>query len=189
MSTNCKRPLLVLLALPLLLAGCKEGDLLEVGISPATAVFLPDTIPPGTTDHVVSLQESMSSEGRIILDIVVTEVSEVMSGTALKITYPESISQIVSCSPGDLFPSGTCYFDETDPGVVLLGISAIGPGAGSSVSGSRSSLTLEFLVFAQGADPVRFEGQNLGGSETSALLDTSGDPIFVSWFSGMLAGQ
>ena len=72
---------------------------------------------------------------------------------------------------------------------MLLAISATGPGAGSAVSGSRSILTLEFLVFAQGADDVRFEGQNLGGSETSALLDTNGNPIFVNWFAGMLAGQ
>jgi hypothetical protein len=181
MNTKHKRPLLVLLTLPLLLVACKEGDLLEGGISPATAAFLPDTIPPGTTDHIVSLEESTSSEGRILLDVVVTEVSEVVSGTALKITYPEAISKIVSCSPGELFPGGTCYFDETNPGEVLLAISATGPGAGSAVSGSRSILTLEFLVFAQGAEDVRFEGQNLGPCSTPTATPSSSTGLPACW--------
>ena len=57
------------------------------------------------------------------------------------------------------------------------------------VSGSRVIVSLEFLVFGVGVDPLNVEGQNLGGSDASALLDGNGDPIFVRWYSGAVVGE
>ena len=48
---------------------------------------------------------------------------------------------------------------------------------------------VEFLVFGEGVGMITIEGQNLGGGETSALLDDNLSPIFVQWFSGMLEGE
>jgi hypothetical protein len=49
-------------------------------------------------------------------------------------------------------------------------------------------MRLEFLVFGVSEGPIVIEGQNLGGGDTSALLDIDGNPIIVRWYTGILLG-
>ena len=109
---------------------------------------------------------------------------------ALKLTYPESFSKFITCADGDLFEPGTCFFSEPSPGSgeVFVGRTLTGGEAAPSVSGTRVAVRLQFLVFNQGQGPITIEGQNLGGGDASALLDPSGNPIQVDWFSGDLVG-
>jgi len=177
-------------ALVLGMAGCKEGDLLQGTISPAEASFAEDTVPGGASDHLVTLEQNSVSGGRIVLDVVITEVDEPITGIALKLTYPDGFSKFVECLDGDLFSSGTCYYDEpgSGSGEVFVGRFLIGAGQTVSVDGPRVAVRLEFLVFGEGDGVIRIEAQNLAGGEASAVLDGNGDPVFMQWFSGLLSG-
>jgi hypothetical protein len=166
--------------------GCKEGDPLSGGISPAVASFDADEPPAGLQDHFVSLKTSLIDGGRIVLDIVVTEVDEPVLGIEMKLRYPAGFSKFTQCTDGDLFPPDVCLSAEPEDGVVLLGRNS---GQGMMVVGEQVIARVEFLVFGEGAGMITIEGQNLGGGETSALLDDNLDPIFVQWFSGLLEGE
>ena len=172
-------------------AACKEGNPLTGGISPADAAYTPDARPPGVTSEYISLRESSVDAGRIILDVVVTDVNEPVTGIALKLTYPDLFSKFVQCTDGTLFSSGTCFFAEpsSGSGEVFIGRSITAPNQATTVSGDQVVVRLEFLVFGTGMDPIVIEGQNLGGGDASALLDVNGDPIFVNWYSGTLRGE
>ena len=179
-----------LLALLLAVSGCKGGDPLSGGISPASAEFIAESPPAGVTERFVSLIVNSSAEGRIFLDLVVSDVDVPISGVALKLTYPDSFSKFVTCVDGDLFEPGQCFFAEPSPGSgeVFVGRTLTGGEDAPTVSGTRVIVRLEFLVFNQGQGPITIEGQNLGGGDASALLDASGNPIQVDWFSGDLVG-
>ena len=185
--------LIVTLLAGLVLAsgGCKEGDPISGGISPAVASFAAEAPPGGVVSELVTLEQYSTSGGRIVLDVVITEVDEPVTGVALKVTYPNAFSKFVSCTDGDLFPPGACYFDEPaeGSGEVFIGRAVSGAGQATPVVGSRVPVRLEFLVFGKGAGEIRFEGQNIGGSDASAVLDTNGDPIFVHWCAGVLEGS
>jgi len=174
----------------LLTVGCKSGETIGSGISPATPAFEADAVPAGLTDHYVRLRVNSTSGGRIVLDVVVHEVVEPVTGIALKLTYPSAFSRFTRCSDGDLFPAGQCYFAEpaAGSGEVFIGRSVTGAGQATPVSGDRVIVRVEFLVFGIDSGPIVIEGQNLGGSDASALLDGNGDPIFVQWLSGTLRG-
>ena len=176
-------------ALVLGMAGCKEGDLLQGTISPAEASFAEDDS-DGVIDHLVTLEQNSVSGGRIVLDVVITEVDEPITGIALKLTYPDGFSKFVECLDGDLFPSGTCYYDEpaSGSGEVFVGRFLTGAGQTVTVDGPRVAVRLEFLVFGEGDGVIRIEAQNLAGGEASAVLDGNGDPVFMQWFSGLLSG-
>ncbi len=191
--TSAWRQSLILLLLAAATAtsmSCKEGDPLEPGIVPAIASFAADTPPAGVTDDLITLRVSSAAGGRIVLDVVVTEVAQPITGVDVKLTYPDTFSKFVSCSDGDLFPAGQCFFREPAPGSgeVFIGRN-VSQAQASSVPGSKVAVRLEFLVFAKGTGPIRFEGQNLGGGDASAVLDINGDPHFVQWYSGMLQGR
>ena len=66
--------------------------------------------------------------------------------------------------------------------------SVTGVAEATPVVGSQVVVRLEFLVFGVGGGDIRIEGQNLAGSDSSAVLDINGDPIFVHWVSGVLIG-
>ena len=169
-----------------LTAGCKEGDVLSGGISPALASFDAEVPPAGVQERFVSLRTNLIDGGRIVLDIVVTEVDEPVIGIEMKLTYPEGFSKFTQCTDGDFFPPDTCLSAEPDDGVVLI---ARNTGQGMAVVGEQVLARVEFLVFGEGVGMITIEGQNLGGGETSALLDDNLSPIFVQWFSGMLEGE
>ena len=139
----------------------------------------------------VSMRQGSVNGTRVIVDVVVTEVSEPISGLAMKLTYPARISGFVGCLDGELFPPGACFGRETSAagGEVFISRSLTAPDPPLPVSGSRVIVSLEFLVFGEGVDPLNVEGQNLGGSDASALLDRNGDPIFVRWYSGAVVGE
>jgi hypothetical protein len=170
------------------LASCKSGD--DVfRFTPADAAFVPDERPAGVTERYVSLVASSAAEGRIILDVVVTEVDELVSGIAVKLSYPLEFSKFIGCEDGSLFPPGKCFFAESDEGEVFLSRSITDIGQAVPVSGEQVIMSVEFLVFGVEQAPIVIEGQNLGGGDTSALLDIDGNPIFVQWFSGVLQGK
>ncbi len=169
-------------------AGCKSGSDLPrvaVGITPD---FGPET--PTVTTDFVSLEKSTVSGGRIILDVVVTDVSTPISGIALKLTIPSDIAKLEACHDGNLFAPGTCFINPTPKGVneVFIGRTITNPEPPVAVVGSKTIVRLEFVVFAEGGGDIVFEAQNLGGGDASALLDSNGDPIFVNWFAGSLSG-
>jgi hypothetical protein len=171
--------------------GCKEGDPISGGISPAIASFTAEEPPGGVISELVTLDQYSASGGRIVLDVVITEIDEPVTGVALKLTYPNAFSKFIACSDGDLFPPGTCYYDEPaeGSGEVFIGRSVSGGDQATTVVGSQVSVRIEFLVFGKGTGQIRFEAQNIGGSDASAVLDTNGDPIFVQWYSGVLEGS
>src|SRR5512145_2427616 len=83
----------IILALALLVSaapGCQEAVNLDdlvgsiPGASNVSADFQPETVPPGITDLYVALDEGSISGNRIVLDVVVTGVSEPVSGIAIK---------------------------------------------------------------------------------------------------------
>jgi len=168
--------------------GCKEGNPIGSGIVPAT----PDFVAGSSTapDHKVSLRKSSVDGGRIVLDIVVADVNENVSGIAIKLTYPNAFSRFTRCLDGDLFTQGSCFFAEPGQGSgeVFVGRSVTDPAQATPVSGERVIASVEFLVFGVDSGPITIENQNLGGSDSSALLDEQGGIIQVDWSSGMLVG-
>jgi hypothetical protein len=179
----------LLCAIPMF--SCKSGNPITGGIAPATANFIAEQRDPGVTDNYVSLVPGSFNEGRIILDVVVTEVDQPVSGIVLKLTYPDIFSKFISCADGDLFPPAQCHYSEPYPGSgeVFIGRSITAPGQATAVAGDRVIVRVEFLAFGLGQGMIDIEGQNLGGSDASALLDVNGDPIFVNWYSGTLLGE
>jgi hypothetical protein len=176
----------------LLLAGspaCKSGDPLSSTIVPATPSLDGETVT--ATERYVTLRTSSVAGGRIVLDVVVAEVDEPVTAVAIKLTYPSGFSRFVACEDGNLFPPGTCFFSEPAPGSgeVFLGRTVSGVGQATTVTGERVAMRVEFLVFATGSGPIEFVGQNLGGGDTSAVLDVNGDPILMEWFEGSLVGE
>ena len=83
--------------------------------------------------HLAIVGSHSVNGGRIVLDVVVNDVDEAVSGIALKLRYPDSFSRFVECTDGDLFPSGDCYFAEPAPGsgAVFIGRSATSPARAS----------------------------------------------------------
>ena len=188
---NANAIILSLLLFGLSSSACKGGNPLTGGISPADAAFTPESRPAGVTSRYISLRESSVDGGRIVLDVVVTDVDELATGIALKLTYPDLFSKFIQCTDGSLFPAGTCFFAEPSPGSgeVFIGKSVTAPNQATTVAGDQVVVRLEFLVFGAGQDAIVIEGQNLGGGDASALLDVNGDPILVEWYSGMLRGE
>jgi len=176
-----------------LLPACKDGRTITSGFTIAEAVFAPDD-PGAAADHFVSLDLSSSNVGTVFLDVVIHDVSQLVSGIALKMSYPAAFSRFIGCTDGQLFPPPSnpdyaCFADE-DPdnlGELILGRSSV-PADFTEVTGGVAVLRMEFLVFGLGEGPIVFEGQNLGGGDASAVLDENGDPIFMQWFSGTLSG-
>jgi hypothetical protein len=191
MHTTRNLSVLVITAVLLVVSvACKEGNPIANTISPATAAFEEHDPPAGVSDHLVMLQSGSSTGGRITLDVVLSEIEEPVTGIALKLTYPEDFSKFVECEDGSLFPSGTCYYSEpaSGSGEVFIGRAVTGVADATPVDGSEIVVRLEFLVFGVGAGAIRIEGQNLAGSDASAVLDEAGDPILVEWVSGDLVG-
>ena len=140
---------------------------------------------------VVFFQKGTAVSSRVIIDVVVTDVTEPISGIALKLTYPNLFSKFVKCIDGDLLPPGDCFFAEpgSGSGEVFIGRSITNPQPAVPVSGSKVIVRLEFLVFGAGSDNITIEAQNLGGGDASALLDENGNPILVQWSSGQIMGM
>jgi hypothetical protein len=181
---------LLLPTLALSSVACKNSDPISSTVAPATASFLAEAPPSGVVDHLVELRQRSVDGGRIVLEVVVTEVDEPVTAIALRLTYPETFSSFISCTDGDLFPPGDCFADEpsAESGEVFLG-RAVSVNEATAIDGSRVAVQLEFLVFGVGSGMIRIEGQNLGGGDSSAVLDVNSDPIFVQWFAGMLQGE
>jgi len=181
------------LGLCLLAAACKGGENLD----PVPLGVTPEFAPAATTPAggSVSLQKSSVSGEHITLDVVVTDVGEPISGIAIKLKFPKDIALFESCSDGDLLAPGTCYVSPAPLGsdTVFVGRTIVNPQQPVPAVGSRTIVRLKFLVF--GVDPapvpdnVAFQSQNLGGGDATALLDSAGDPIFVTWYGGMLSGN
>ena len=170
-----------------------EGDDEDSDQDPGGIVptFATEEIPPSVTERFVLLQSSSVDGDRIVLDVVVTEVNEPVSGVVLKLGYPAEFSAFIGCTDGDLFPPGACFFAEPGPGSgeVFVARTVTDVAQATPAAGDQVVLRIEFLVFGVGMGPIVIEGQNLGGSDVSALLDVNGDPIFVQWFAGTLTGQ
>jgi hypothetical protein len=155
-----------------------------------TAGFVPEEIPQNLTERLVWLRTSSVEGDKIVLDVVVTEFDEAVTGIAISLTYPPALSSFVGCSDGELFPPGPCFFAETvPPGKVFVARTVLGVDQATPVVGDQVIVRLEFSVFAVDTGPIVFEGENLGGGDASAVLDTNGDPIFVDWFAGELRGE
>jgi hypothetical protein len=180
----------VLLAILLtgLVAGCKEGTGLSTEELEPNAAFSAEVRPPELTGNYVSLRRQSASGGRIVLDVVVSDVSEEVSGIALSMRYPEGFSRFMGCEDGELFTverEPLCR--EPSSGQLLISRSIVAPEPAVIVSGDRTIVRLEFLVFGISSGPIVFQGQNLGGG--TALLDADGDPLQVDWFAGRLIGE
>lgn len=168
----------------------------ETGITPVPLGVTPDFEPEAAapSSNKVSLQKSAVDGEHITLDVVVTDVSEPISGIAIKLTFPGDIALFESCTINDiLLPPGTCFVSQTPLKTeeVFIGWTIVNPQPPVSVAGSWTILRLRFLVFGLGAGStdVVFEAPNLGGGDATALLDANGDPIFVNWYGGTLSGS
>ena len=182
--------MILLLALPPV--GCKEGDPLDAGISPASPGWLAEVPAPEVTDHFVTIRQSSTSGGTITLDVVVTEVDERVGSLSMKLTYPREFSRFNQCADGDLFAQGIpCRAIEEGEGSgeVLISAAAEGAQNATPVSGERVIVRLSFLVFGVGEGPLGIVGPNLGGSDVTALEDSDGNIIQVDWYSGVLTGE
>jgi len=170
--------------------GCKEGSPATGGISPVEAAFVSEDRPTNVTSRYVSLRERSVDGGRIVLDVILTDIDEPITGIALKLNYPDSFSKFIECTAGDLFPSGQCFFAEpsSGSGEVFIGRSVSAQNQATTVSGDKVIVRVEFLAFGESSGPIVIEGQNLGGGDASAVLDVNGDPILMQWFSGTLQG-
>ena len=176
------------------LTACKDGSRVEAVPIGVTADFMPDS--PNVNDHYVSLEKANVSGGRITLDVVVTDVATDVSGIALKINFPGDIAFFEECLDGDLFSSGSCVANQPPlkADEVFIGRSLINPEQPMPVIGSRTAVRLVFVVFGTGigvgnqTPNIIFQAQNIGGGDATALLDASGQPILVGWFTGTLMG-
>ena len=184
--------LAVLFGVCALAVACK-GD---ARVTPVRLGVIPDFEPAIMTppSGSVSLQESAVIGEHITLDVVVTDVSEPISGIALDLKFPGDIALFESCSINEnVLPPGLCYVSQTplhdDEVFVVWTIE--NPQQPVSVAGSWTILRLKFLVFGvgTGSSDVVFESPNLGGSDASAILDANGDPIYVTWYGGTLSGS
>ena len=187
------RALLPLLSVVAVLA-CKG----ESRITPVPLGVTPDFQPAAATPSSgsVSLQKSTVSGEHITLDVVVKDVSEPISGIAIKLTFPGDIALFEGCSDGDLLPSppGDCYVPPITllhADEVFIGRTIINPQQPVPAVGSRTIVRLHFLVFGvgPGKTDVIFEAPNLGGGDATALLDVDGNPISVNWYGGTLSGH
>src|SRR5437867_3767162 len=100
----------VLIALAgFLVLSCKQGDPLPDESVAASAAFRPDSVT--ASSRFVALRKGRANGGRIVLDVVVTDVDEPVTAIAMKLSYPSSFSRFVKCTDGDLFQvSAPCYF-------------------------------------------------------------------------------
>ena len=175
----------------LLVAGllsCKSGDPVVGIIVPAVPDFLPDT--PTAPDHLVELQTGSIDGGRIVLDVLISDVDDPVAGVAIKLTYPSNFSRFTNCMEGDLFPTGACDFSETAPGSGEVFVTeGVAGGTPAPVVGTRVAVRVEFLVFGDGSGPIVFEGENIGGGETSAVVRADNEVIEVEWVAGTLIGE
>jgi hypothetical protein len=184
--------LAVLFAVCALAVACKG----EARVTPVRLGVIPDFEPavPTPPSDSVSLQESAVNGEHITLDVMVTDVSEPISGIALHLRFPGDIALFESCSINEnVLPPGDCYVSQTPlhADEVLVGWTIVKPQQPISVAGSWTILRLKFLVFGvgTGSSGVVFESPNLGGSDASALLDANGDLIYVTWYGGTLSGS
>jgi len=171
---------------------CKDSDPLELAIAPAIAGFTAEARPANVTSRYVSLAIESLTENRVVLNVVLSEIDEPVTALAMKLTYPREFSRFVPpCEDGDLFPPGDCIAAEpgTGSGEVFIVRSVQGIQQATEVVGDRVVARVEFLVFGAAEGPIVIEGQNLGGGDASAVLDLTGDPIFVEWFAGTLRGE
>ncbi len=173
----------------LLAIGCKGGGSLDTGVVLATAGFVAEDRPANITGDYVSVQTNLVDESRIVLDLIITQVDEPITGIAVKLTYPEDFIQFTQCTDGELFPPGECIIP---PGLVsspVFLVRAVSVAQATPAVGDQVVLRVEFVVFGTGQGPIIIEGQNLGGGDASAVLDIKGDPIEVQWFSGEILGM
>jgi hypothetical protein len=152
--------------------------------------FVPDTATART--RFVTVEKERVNGSRIVLDVVLHNIDQPVTGVALKITYPNTIARFSTCTDGNLFPPGTCYASETPPagsGEVFLARTVASASQATTVIGAKIALRVEFIVSGKGSGPIVFEAQNLGGGDASAVLDANGDPILMTWYSGTLLGR
>jgi len=186
----------ILLVLTMTMPGCKQAvdldNLLGSGSGGAAVSpdFQPEAVSPGVNDHYVTLRKSAVRRNQITLDVVVTDVSEPVSGIAIKLTYDPTVARFAGCADGTLFQPGTCYASESPAGSgeVFIGRSITAPETAIAVVGSRTIVRLSFSLIQPNQTTIVFEAQNLGGGDATALLDANGNPILVSWFEGTLLG-
>jgi hypothetical protein len=188
------RPLVVLalvLSTGAWLPSCKGAEQLNGADVIAVPQFAPD--PATATDHFVTVEQQSITKSRIVLNLVLHDVSQPVFGVALKIRYPKELARFRSCMDGDLFPAGACYANETAPagsGEVFLARTVSSSSQATPVVGAKTVLRMEFIVYAAGpGGTIAFEAQNLGGGDASAVLDVNGDPILMTWYSGTLSGS
>ena len=168
----------------------------EARITPVRLGVIPDFRPDAVTPsgNSVSLQESAVDGEHITLDVVVTDVSEPISGIAIKLRFPGDIALFESCSINEnVLPPGSCYVSQTPLSTdeVFIGWTIESPQPPVSVAGGWTILRLKFLVFGSGTGSTGlvFEAPNLGGGDATALLDAQGHPILVAWYGGTLSGS
>jgi len=144
-----------------------------------------------SANGLVTLRKRWVDGGRIGIDVVLADFDVPVSGIALQLTYPATFSKFIGCEDGDLFDTGTCYFDEpsSGSGEVSVGRSVLGSDQATAVVGARVVVSMVFLVFGQGDDDINIEAQNLGGGDASAVFDADGVPIPAVWVAGTLRGS
>lgn len=171
---------------------CKGEDRINPVPLGVTPDFEPEAAAPGGGS--VSLQKAVVDGERITLDVVVTDVDEPISGIAIKLDFPGDIALFEGCSDGDLLPPDNCYVSPSPlrADEVFIGRTIVNPQQPVPAVGSRTIVRLRFLVFGvcDACFPnVTFVAPNLGGGDSTALLDAHGDPILVNWYAGTLSGK
>lgn len=185
---RCFLPILCVVAT----LACKGEERINPAPLGVTPDFLPEAASPGGGS--VSLQKAAVDGERITLDVVVTDVSEPISGIAIKLDFPGDIALFEGCSDGDLLPPGNCFVSPSPlrADEVFIGKTIVNPQQPVPAVGSRTIVSLRFLVFGvcDACSPnVVFVAPNLGGGDSTALLDAHGDPILVDWYAGTLSGR
>ncbi|MDB4324742.1 hypothetical protein N9971_00195 [bacterium] len=138
----------------------------------------------------VMLTRGAVADGRIQVTVTLADVADPLSALAMKFTYPSEFSRLVACDNGDVFGSAACIFSESDAdrGLMYLGLTELG-GTGTTPPTSPVVLArLTFAVFDCGAGAISIEGQNLGGSDGSALIGPANNVVIADWYGGVLSG-
>jgi hypothetical protein len=151
----------------LLIAGCGGGD--GGGIAAASCIGFTGAQAPAA-GRVAARQASGGSCSAIFVELVVTDVADVFSGSFTLEYDPASVALGGASATGSFLASGGARVDvvQSAPqsGSATIGVTRVQTTAGVDVSGSQVLVRVSFAPVAAGTSQLSVTGAQLFGSET-----------------------
>lgn len=175
------RPVLTGLVFVLLLAaGCGGGN--DGGIAAASCIGFTGAQAPAA-GRVTARQASGGSCAAIFVELVVTDVPDVFSGSFTLEYDPTSVAVGGATATGSFLASGGARVDvvQSTPasGSVTIGVTRVQTTTGVNASGSQVLVRISFAPVAVGSSQLTITGAQLFGSETPPLPKTG-----LTWTGG-----